>query len=501
MYSFSYKEDKTQWLKQNPPVEVTYVLELSRSDDPALISFIERISGKTANENTSELKLHYTLRESGGVKLDAYFNEAIVDEKAARDINQKIKTSNALFLYNSATRPEDLFYDEGRRRMSYDVLMSREERHELDEASQNLERRLRRLARQHKKGLNDMLGRLSEKYDVEFSPPEARGTRHMLMGISLKDKHVEVPLDDWGSGTQNRTQIMMVILQASRIKTTVPQDDKITPIILVEEPESFLHPSAQAEFGRILQCLADELAVQILVTTHSPYMLNRENPESNILLTRRVNRGKAYETCVEETSGDGWMAPFADHLGLEPKDFEAWRPVFSGHRPKVLLVEGETDKRYFEFFRDNPSGAPALSADIQVVPYGGKDALKNTLLVKFVLSQFDRVFVTYDLDADCEAKPALLRVGLRESQHFLALGVNQKGKDCIEGLLPERILSSVMARETDLVMKLGSTERKEAKESLKKLFLEEFLKHSDYAADELKHFAKIVSLVNSKLCP
>lgn len=54
MYSFSYKEDKTQWLKQNPPVEVTYVLELSRSDDPALISFIERISGKTANENTSD---------------------------------------------------------------------------------------------------------------------------------------------------------------------------------------------------------------------------------------------------------------------------------------------------------------------------------------------------------------------------------------------------------------------------------------------------------------
>jgi predicted ATPase len=67
----------------------------------------------------------------------------------------------------------------------------------------------------------------------------------------------------------------MAILQANRIKTTAPPDDKITPLVVIEEPESFLHPSAQSEFGRILGALSAEFGIQIIATTHSPYMLNQ----------------------------------------------------------------------------------------------------------------------------------------------------------------------------------------------------------------------------------
>ena len=91
----------------------------------------------------------------------------------------------------------------------------------------------------------------------------------MPLGINLNDRNVDVPLDDWGSGTQNRTRILMAILQAHRIKTTASDDDKITPIVVIEEPESFLHPSAQGEFGRMLRDLSREFGIQIIVTTHS----------------------------------------------------------------------------------------------------------------------------------------------------------------------------------------------------------------------------------------
>jgi hypothetical protein len=37
---------------------------------------------------------------------------------------------------------------------------------------------------------------------------------------------------------------------------------------MIEEPECFLHPSAQAEFGRILRDLAEEFQVQVIITTH-----------------------------------------------------------------------------------------------------------------------------------------------------------------------------------------------------------------------------------------
>lgn len=498
---FSFKEDRTQWGKPSTPIEVAYRMELTRADDPALVLFIERIAKVTISDPMVCLELGFTVSDIGETKVTAICNGTPIDTTGAKNIAEKIKDANILFLYNSTRRPEDFYYGSEHRQF-YELIMSEEDKEKLDEAGKSIERRMRKLARQHRQGLNDMLGRLSERYDVELAPPEKFGTRHMPVGINLRDKHVEVPLDEWGSGTQNRTQIMMVIMQAKRIRTTASEDDKITPIVVIEEPESFLHPSAQSEFGRILRCLSEEFQVQILVTTHSPYMLNRENPESNILLCRRFKRRRAYETFTEKTSGSGWMSPFAEHLGLKPEEFASWKPVFSTYKSKVLLVEGTTDQDYFKFFQTAALKTEGLSKDIEVVPYGGKDVLKNTILLQFVLSQFDRVFVTYDLDAHGEAKNALTRLGLKESHDFIPLGISKPGKECVEGLLPERTLSAVNGRETDLVMRLTSTdssERRQAKERLKKLYLEEFKKRIDYTADDLKDITKVIKAVNKKI--
>jgi putative ATP-dependent endonuclease of the OLD family len=348
-----------------------------------------------------------------------------------------------------------------------------------------------------------MLGRLSEKYDVELSPPESYTPRRMPLGINLKDRSVDVALNHWGSGTQNRTHILMAILQANRIKTTASPEDKITPVVVIEEPESFLHPSAQAEFGRMLGLLCAEFGIQILVTTHSPYMLNQVEPASNILLARKISRKTAYATYVVDTGGNGWMAPFSDHLGLAPAEFSALRPLFSSYRSKALLVEGAIDQSYFDCLKSGHCGCESLAQDIEVVPYGGKDTLKNTLLVQFVLRKFDKVFLTYDRDAHDDVQAALARLQLKENQHFMGLGLDQPGKDCIEGLLPPRVLAAVNGRETDLVMKLGTAdgkERRKAKDALKHKYLEEFNSIKDLNRDELKELAKVVKVINKNLC-
>lgn len=491
-----FKEDRTQWAKQNGPIEIAYQLELAKDDDPALISFIEKMASVKCSTATVPLEFRYVVSEADKLKVTVLFDNAAVDDKAGKEIDKKVKDSNLLFLYNSTIRHEGLYFSGGRRRMFYEFVMSRDDKKELDEAAQSMERRLRRLAKQHREGLNDMLGRLKERFDVEFSTPERFADRHTPIGINLRDKHVEVPLDDWGSGTQNRTQILMAILQANRIKTTDSPDEKITPVVVIEEPESFLHPSAQSEFGRILRALSEEFGVQIIVTTHSPYMLNRENPASNILLCRDSRRGKAYETRTVDTAGNGWMAPFAEHLGIDPAEFSSWRPVFSAYKSKVLLVEGDIDKQYFELLQQRSMPIEGLCKDVEIVPYGGKDTLKNTLLVQFVLSKFDQVFITYDLDAEAEVRSALTRLGLQETQKFSALGLNQPGKDCIEGLLPERVLAAVNGRETGLVMKLGSRERRDAKNDLKRMYFEEFRQQTDYTKEELKELGRILKIIN-----
>ncbi|HEV7219584.1 MAG TPA: AAA family ATPase [Terriglobales bacterium] len=500
--SFDYKEDKTQWIKQAAPIQVNYLLELTKEEDPALISFIEKIASKELKRPTVSLHVSYTLSEGDSVTVGAVIDEEVTDEKAAKEIEKRIKDSNLLFLYNSTTPHEDYYFGRGRRRTFYEFVMSKEEKKELEEAGKRTERRLKRLAKEHTQGLSTMLGRLNEQYDVELSPPEAYTARQMPLGINLKDRNVEVPLIDWGSGTQNRTHILMAILQANRIKTTASSDDKITPFVVIEEPESFLHPSAQSEFGRLLGVLSAEFGIQIIVTTHSPYMLNQAEPTSNILLSREIKRKTAYQTIVIDTAGDNWMAPFSDHLGLAAAEFSSLRAVFSSYKSKVLLVEGAIDQEYFCYLQKHQHSCECLADDVEIVPYGGKDTLKNTLLIQFVLRKFDKVFITYDLDADNEIRGALARLGLNENIDFLPLGLSQAGKDCIEGLLPECVLGAVNGRETDLVMKLGSknsTERRKAKDALKRKYLDQFTSCSEYEKDELKGLAKVVKTINAKL--
>lgn len=499
---FDYKDDKTQWVKDTSPIVASFILDITRHDDPALVSFIEKIASRKIDKPAVSLLVMYSISDSDDISVAINVDGDSVDDKAAKEIDKRIKDSNLLFLYNSTTRHEDFIFGRGRRRMFYEFVMSTDERKALEEAGKHIERRLRKLAKDHTEGLSSILGRLTEKYDVEVSPLEGFAAREMPLGINLKDKNVEVPLSDWGSGTQNRTHILMAVLQANRIKTTGSPDDKITPVVVIEEPESFLHPSAQAEFGRMLRHLSEEFGIQILVTTHSPHMLNQEDGASNILLARETKRGKAYETIRVETSGENWMAPFSDHLGISSEEFLNLKPLFSADKSKVLLVEGPIDQEYFQFLQQNSLPCDQLATNIEVVPYGGKDTLKNTLLVQFVLRKFDRVFVTYDLDAESDVKAALSRVGLKDGVDYIGLGADQTGKDCIEGLLPQSVLAAVNGRETDLVMKLGSkdnSERKKAKDALKKLYLSEFKSKTNHTKDDLKELAKVVRLVNTRL--
>lgn len=498
---FDYKEDKTQWVKESAPIHVEYSLTITKDEDPALISFIEKIASKKVDQTPSTLCIAYTIAEGDALSVSVAINNDKVDDKAAKEIDKRIKDSNLLFLYNSTTPHEQYYFGHGRRRMFYEFVMSEDEKKALDEAGKHTERRLRKLAKEHTQELSKILGRLTEKYNVEVSPPEGYAIRRMPLGIKLRDRNVEVPLDDWGSGTQNRTHILMAILQANRIKTTGTPDEKITPFVVIEEPESFLHPSAQAEFGRMLRDLSNELGIQIIATTHSPYMLNQEEPSANVLLSREIKRGKVYNTVLLDTAGDSWMAPFADHLGIAPAEFGALRPLFAAGKSKVLLVEGTIDQQYFFYLQKHALACEKLAAEIEVVPYGGKDTLKNTLLVQFVLRTFDQLFVTFDLDAESDVRAALNRNNLKEGTDYAALGISQPGKDCIEGLLPQRVLSAVNGRETDLVMKLRSkdnSERRKAKDALKQRYLDEFQRHTDYTKDDLKELSKVVKQINSR---
>lgn len=499
---FVYASDRTQWGKAGVPIEIEYKIELTAVDDPALIAAIAKLAQQTIEGVVVDLLVAYTITKDDQKALRIAVNGVDVVDAAAKEIDKRIKTANLLFLHNSTNQSNDAYRFLGRRAPLYEFVLSADEKKLLDKAELNTQSKIRKMTRSHTQGLGQFLGRLSEKYNVEATPFERYSSRRMPIGISLRDKTVEVPLSEWGSGTQNRTHILAAVLHASRINKGDSTDEKITPFVVIEEPESFLHPSAQAEFGRLLRAISQDTGIQVIVTTHSPHMLNQEDPGSNLLLARETSGKKLLGTKVVSSTGDSWMAPFADHLGIGSQEFERIKPLFSAATSKVLLVEGPIDQEYFEFLKQNSLQCEQLKAEIEIVAYGGRGTLTNTLLLKFVLERFENLFVTFDLDGHKECSAALNKLGRKEGMDYLAIGMNAAGRECIEGLLPPAVIADVMGKNANLTMAVMNgdpNQRKQAKDHLKKEMLKAFKSSTNYSAEDLKDLSKVVKTINKRL--
>jgi putative ATP-dependent endonuclease of OLD family len=406
------------------------------------------------------------------------------------EIFQRLSLSNIIFLHNSTGVTSKLFNRMGASSF-HEMILSKDEKEELKKEQERIGKKVKKFAQEHRGELSGLLGKLEDKYEVELTVFDGMFRNSVPLGINLKDKGLEVPLDDWGAGTQNRTKIMMSILSASRIKKEINDENRVTPIIIIEEPESFLHPSAQAEFGRVIRGLSRELGIQIIITTHSPYMLCQEKPESNVLLDRKVIRGRLKDTQVVDVTEKKWMEPFAEILGLTDESVEPWRDVVSASKNNAVLVEGVIDKEYIEFISSLNINGFTLPEGLEILAYGGKDALKNSIMLRFVLEKFNRIYLTYDLDAKKELSGVMGQLSLVEGTDHMAVGIDDDGKDCIEGLLPDSILARVYGANTDLIMKLTSTDsskRKSAKNSLKSKLLNEFKGAKNLTANDLKNF-------------
>lgn len=488
---FSYEEDKTQWIQGSPDVTFQYKCTINQESDQGLFLFIEKFNEAPIGKDFATLTIKILHKKEGDFDCVVSVGDRELSSYDSKEIYQKLVSSTLAFMHDSASSHSPIFGSRGQ--FLHELTFSPDELKQIADEQRKMQNKIKSISKAHRSELSTLLGHLRERYEVEFSIPDGMFSGNLPFEINLKDKNVDVPLADWGSGTQNRTQIMMSILQANRIKSK-PDENKITPMVLIEEPESFLHPSAQAEFGRVLRDLANELKIQTIVTTHSPYMLSQENISSNILLARKAHYGKVKETEVVELKEESWMEPFSEILGLDNSEFASWKKVLTSEKSCVMLVEGDIDKKYYEHIHSLNIPGLRLPEGIEIVPYEGKDSLKNSILLKFIVQKFKKVFVTFDLDAKLELERTMVQIGLVEGSQYMAIGAIKPGRQCIEGLLPERILAKVHAENTDLVMQLTSAEtrdRKSAKSSIKQKLLTEFKSSRDLTAEDLRAFNSI----------
>lgn len=500
MDGLDWNDDITSWKKDNKEdIKIELSIQIHRDNDATIYRFLTEFIFKDEenikNSDIEELKISCTEKYNGESLYQVFLgNIEIVDGYKKQEVLKKIQNTECLIFHNSTNKGISPF-DESFDRMSN--FINRKDLISINKKRDELLKLIQKSLKHHQNELTNLLGNLEEKYEVSLS---TRGLNfeNQSIDISLKEKGTDVSLDDWGSGTRNRTLIFLNILNANRLQQTQNgmETDKITPIILIEEPESFLHPQAQAEFGRILQDLANSFRIQIIVTTHSPYLLCFKSPESNILLERDTKvRSKSPSSHIIDTSTEEWYAPFVNALGISSTDFGPMKDIIFSEKSKILLVEGIIDKEYFEYFQDERFGKDALCDDIEIFAYDGADNVKNHVLMKFIKSKFKKVVLTVDLDRFESIKRSVVNIGFTDKKDFFAIGKAEPGNKCIEGLLPPSITSSVYAQYPSLVQAVALEGDKDSRNRLKKHLLEKF-KETPCSEEEYKYFFEIIKKIN-----
>jgi AAA15 family ATPase/GTPase len=500
----SLKDDYPKWKDTEPAkreIRFELTIALDKERDTGFYQFVAKQLSIETIRDTLELVLEVTFRgdrtePSVVVKADA----KTYSDLAAQEVLKKLQSSRSILFHNS-TQIDPRFAFRRGSVGGYIREISGQHETLVESMKKTVNRGLAKISKSQQAEFADLLGRLQTRYKVGLSLPTF-DLGYLPFSITLGERKFEVPLDDWGSGTKNRTLILLTLFRARQIGESEPTASKITPVIIVEEPESFLHPSAQAEFGRVLHDLAEEFKVQVIVTTHSPYLLSMQDPSSNILLRRRIAYRQLRDTERVETTADNWMAPFGHALGLHAEEFKPWRGLILSDSDVILLVEGDTDKEYFEMLRGEEHGASRLLVPGDVNSYEGTGNLSNTVLLRFIKNRYRKLFVTFDLDATDRLEKVLKSLQLEKSKHYIAIGLNAPGKKNIEGLLPDSVRTTVYGANADVVAAATAGTKEEqdsAKGRLKRLLLEEFKRTASPGRGDYGHFYALVKTINKAL--
>ncbi len=206
-----------------------------------------------------------------------------------------------------------------------------------------------------------------------------------VKGVEITDVEIKldgdeglIPLENKGSGYRR-------LFMVGRLRYLAKKDESKNIIYLIEEPETFLHPSAQDEMRDSLIDLSE--SNQIFITTHSPIFTGATKPEG-LILCKKENSELKYE----KSENENFLIKIATEIGVKPShslidNFEI-----------VIFVESANDEK---FYRTVMKKLAYLINNKVLFIHGGGSNIASIIEIKYFQKQSQpnrKIYLLIDSD-------------------------------------------------------------------------------------------------------
>ena len=245
-----------------------------------------------------------------------------------------------------------------------------------------------------------------------------------------------VPVDQLGAGTQS--VLAMALTQLSM--ANAPEK-----LLLLEEPEAFLHPSAQRTLAwQVLQ----PSDIRLVATTHSPLVLAEANPADVVVLRSHIAYPAAEVAELQESKDRYQLSTWASGSMFDRS---------------LLLVEGPGDLALFETLRRRLVGTIPVEvlSRVRVAAVGGKTSFGPwiRLLRRYREPGSGAPAFSVLVCADSADAGADVLRALNDSSIVVSSELRSEIRSILAGLTPDslsREAASVVASRTRNVNKLSN---------------------------------------------
>lgn len=207
-------------------------------------------------------------------------------------------------------------------------------------------------------------------------------SKAVSVNTNMLDPHLgknltKVDILSCGTGLQS-----MAIL--SLLQTYADIEKHTESIMVIEEPEVYLHPELQRKMFAVLRKIAKD--TQVIYTTHSPIMISELWANDSVRLVTR-NDG---ETLISSVN----IEQVINELGIRYEDVL---------NPKVIVfVEGPTDAEFFGSICKVVNPSKILGSDVKFIPTEGFDNIHTYALMHILYSH--NVKSSFYIVADSDGK-------------------------------------------------------------------------------------------------